>query len=791
MELSQEYLERKIQEGQILDLSYRILGVQGANFLSTQLFELFYLNLECCSIGLATIPDVSRIISNSRIKTLNLNKNYFTDFGAKCIAEQLPGSLLESLSLQENCITSYGAADLAHALEHSNLITLDLSLNNITNPGASALAQVIIQSKLKALYLHCNLISFKGLCEILNRIPESSIEELEFHHNPLTEELNSYLIRLETLNFQSCSLSLRAMGTIVDSLSLNTKVIDFSENELKFEGPVLYPNSYFHKANSKGTTNSDLNQLTEIYLNNQSTIKLEDFDCSKLTHAKFGYIRGLELLPKFRFIYLDLSSPEPLPKINHICTSDLTYLNLSERSNLTTAFSSLPKALINSKIEKLYLKNCRIKNKFLKKLLNAISKRHVKELDLEGNFIGDKGVECLALHIPNWPITYLNLGKNKLTNKSLEFLSRSVPISELQHLDLAENSFGRDSNFLIQILNTSNLKSINLKKTNGTAEVRPEFFFALFTRPTLSKVNLSGAKVLHFEETQLDYLTQKYSLTFLEPGKCLEPPKNSELIDLVIGGARSNLGKILALISPRIKKLSLNHTNDPRVLEFLSGTLVFSQMWRLSLRRGETSQYSIELLCQSLKYSNLRYLDLSSTRLSYYSVSVIAQSLESSRIACLDLSGNNGTSKGVECIAEALPYSSLTCLSLNYSSITSKEAIVLANSLPYCQLAYLYLGKNYIGYGGAHAFSEAIPRSHLLELGIQENPIGDIGAYIICTQLPKSKITRLNASWEQRVDKYQIPYSYREQEYYNISYKGSLVWSVNEYELKFAFKNEF
>ena len=789
MELCQEYLERKIQEGQILDLSYRILGVQGAKFLSTQLSELLYLSLECCSIGLATISDVSKMISNFQLKTLNLNKNYFTDFGAKCIAEQLPGSLLESLSLQENCITSYGVTDLAHALEHSNLITLDLSLNSITNPGAESLAQVIIQSKLKSLYLHYNLISFKGLCEIFNRIPESSIEELEFHHNPLTDEFNSYLVRLETLNFQSCSLSLRAMSTMIRSLSLNTEVIDFSEDELKFEGPVLYPNSYFHRENSKVTTNCDLSQLTRIYLNNQSRIKLKNFDCSKLTHAKLGYINGLELLPKFQFIYLDLSSPQLLPKIKHICTSDLTYLNLSGRNNLTAAFSSLPKALLNSKIEKLYLKNCGIKNKFLKKLSNAISKQYVKELDLEGNFIGDKGVECLALHIPNWPITYLNLGKNKLTTKSLEFLSRSVPISELQHLDLHENSFGRDSNFLIQILNTSNLKSINLGKTDGTAEVHPEFFFVLFTRPTLSKVNLTGVKMLHFEETQLDYLTQKYSLTFLEPGKCLEPPKNSELIDLVLDGARSNLGKILALISPRIKKLSLNHTHDPRVLEFLSGTLVLSQMWSLSLKSGETNQYSIDLLCQSLKYSNLRYLDLSSTKLSYHSVSVIAQNLKSSRIACLNLSGNNCTSKGVESIAEALPYSSLTCLNLNYSSVTSKEAIVLANSLPYCQLAYLYLGKNYIGYGGAHAFSEAIPRSHLLELGIQENPIGDIGAYMICAQLPNSKITRLTASWEQRVNESQIPYSYREE--YNRSYRGSLTWSVNEHKLEFAFKNEF
>lgn len=97
--------------------------------------------------------------------------------------------------------------------------------------------------------------------------------------------------------------------------------------------------------------------------------------------------------------------------------SSLLFLNLSSNKFLTKAFKSLTESLISTKIEELFLANCRIKDKhcdFLNQLIKSMLP--LKKLDISNNLFTDHGISQIFKEIQyNSSLKSLNISKNHLS----------------------------------------------------------------------------------------------------------------------------------------------------------------------------------------------------------------------------------------------------------------------------------------------------------------------------------------------------------------------------------------
>ncbi|XP_031717670.1 dynein regulatory complex subunit 5 isoform X1 [Anarrhichthys ocellatus] len=108
---------------------------------------------------------IGKLLTRSKLETLNMCDNNIRGPGAKAIAHALSvNSTLLSLNLRLNCLRDEGGQAIGKALlNNSTLLHLHLGANQVTGPTAIALSKVLVQNNtLKSINLSCNNLGVDG-----------------------------------------------------------------------------------------------------------------------------------------------------------------------------------------------------------------------------------------------------------------------------------------------------------------------------------------------------------------------------------------------------------------------------------------------------------------------------------------------------------------------------------------------------------------------------------------------------------------------------------------------------
>ncbi|XP_068199343.1 dynein regulatory complex subunit 5 [Antennarius striatus] len=162
-----------------LDFSYNLIGDEGARALG-------------------------KLLTQSKLETLNMSSNQIRGPGAKAIAHALSGNpALLSLNLRLNLLGDEGGEAIAKALMSNNTLQhLHLPANRMTRPTAVALSEALLQNKsLKTLNLCCNQLGVDGgkaLEEAMSS--NSTLTSCDIYQTEVDEQSFSFINRVVRTN---------------------------------------------------------------------------------------------------------------------------------------------------------------------------------------------------------------------------------------------------------------------------------------------------------------------------------------------------------------------------------------------------------------------------------------------------------------------------------------------------------------------------------------------------------------------------------------------------------------
>ena len=155
-----------------IDISHiNIAELSNSNLSQINFLPLEKLNLSYNNISITGIKILSNLLINSKLKKLNLSKNYLGDEGCSILAEGIKfNKSLISINLSRNYIIYQGIVDLALSMKsndnceyNSSIKKINLSRNSINNSG------------------------LKEFCEILKNEPENRFTKINLQYNYITD----------------------------------------------------------------------------------------------------------------------------------------------------------------------------------------------------------------------------------------------------------------------------------------------------------------------------------------------------------------------------------------------------------------------------------------------------------------------------------------------------------------------------------------------------------------------------------------------------------------------------
>ncbi|XP_073699638.1 NACHT, LRR and PYD domains-containing protein 12-like [Garra rufa] len=343
---------------------------------------------------------------------------------------------LKIIQLSNNSITEEGCAALTSAFNSnpSNLIELDLSGNKLGKSGIENICLILKnpQCKLEKLKLFKCKITEKQ-CVILTSALKSNpshLRELNFSGTELrnsgVKNLSDLLMnpqcKLEKLDLRKCGITEKECLTLTSALKSNPshlRELDLSINKIG---------------------NSGVNHLCEILKDSQCKLKKLRFRDCDLTDEGFSAVTlALKSNPS-HLRELDLS----MNKLGDSGMQNLSDLQMNQQC----------------KLEIFHLCGCSITEKQCLILTSALKSNpsHLRELDLSGNQIENKGLRNLCAVLVNCKLERLSL--NACGIRDVSSLSHSLTntnaLQFLKELDLSNNDIGNSKQQLTDVLRDSN-----------------------------------------------------------------------------------------------------------------------------------------------------------------------------------------------------------------------------------------------------------------------------------------------------------------------------------------------
>ncbi|XDV23335.1 hypothetical protein PO909_027944 [Leuciscus waleckii] len=468
-----------------LDLSGVKLGDLDWEKLSALLMDshskVENIKLNSCELTEKSCSVLATVLSSKTIlKEINLNNSRLLDSGVKEICEGLksPVCELKILKLSDCSITEEGYKALASALRSnpSHLIELDLRGND---PGQSGVKELddLLQDQ------NCQLKTLRFLrspaaeeaCQYVTGIVGKNpllLRELNLSEhklgdtrvNQISALLQDKHFKLNTLILCGCSITEKQCLSMTSALCSNLshlRELDLSGNELKNKG-VTHLSDILTDVRCKlerlrlrscKMTDEGCSAVTSALKSNPSHLRELNLSENKLGDSGFKNLSDLLMNPECKLEKLQLCKCSIKEKQCGFLTSALKS-NPSHVRELDLSGNELKHARVkhfydllkNShfKLERLRLRNCGIEVDDCSDLTSALKSNssHLRELDLSGNTLGDKGVKNLYPLLSNeCKLEKLSLCGCNITEKQFLILTPALcySLSNLRELDLSGN----------------------------------------------------------------------------------------------------------------------------------------------------------------------------------------------------------------------------------------------------------------------------------------------------------------------------------------------------------------
>ncbi|XDV23336.1 hypothetical protein PO909_027944, partial [Leuciscus waleckii] len=435
------------------------------------------LNLSGCELGDTRVNQIAALLQDKHCKLniIQFSDCRITEEGYKALASALrsnPSHLIE-LDLTGNDPGQSGVKKLNDLLQDPNCQLKTLRF--LRSPAAEEACQYVtgIVGKNPLLLRELNLSEHK--------LGDTRV-------NQISALLQDKHFKLNTLILCGCSITEKQCLSMTSALKSNPshlRELNLSENKLGDSGfknlsdLLMNPECKLEKLQlcKCSIKEKQCGFLTSALKSNPSHVRELDLSGNELKHARVKHFYDLLKNSHFKLERLrlrncgievdDCSDLTSALKSN---SSHLRELDLSGNTLGDKGVKNLYPLLSNEcKLEKLSLCGCNITEKQFLILTPALcySLSNLRELDLSGNKLENKGVEgvCEILKNPHCKLERLSLNDCGITDVTClaQSLAEKKALQFLKELDLSKNTIGSSEQQLIDVLQNSECK-LSLKK---------------------------------------------------------------------------------------------------------------------------------------------------------------------------------------------------------------------------------------------------------------------------------------------------------------------------------------
>nr|XP_021325109.1 protein NLRC5 isoform X15 [Danio rerio] len=544
-----------------LDLSEVKLGDLDWEKLSALLMDshskVEKIKLNNCELTEKSCSVLAAVLSSKTIlKELNLNNSRLLDSGVRKICEGLknPVCELKILNLSDCSITEEGYEALASALRSnpSHLIELDLRGNDPGQSGVKELTELLQDP-------HCALKTLRFLrspaadegCQLVTGVVGKNpllLKELNLSDhelgdtrvNQLSALLQDKHCQINTLNLSYCSITEKQCEILTSALKSNPshlRELDLSGNELgdfqslgsllknqqfKLEKLILCVCSIKEK---------QCEILTSALKSNPSHLRELNLSGNELKHRRvkqfFDVLKKSTCkLERLRLRYCSIQADDCTDLASALKSnpSHLRELDLSGNNLGDSGVKKLSDLLINQqfKLEKLRLSYCSITEKQCVILTSALKSNpsHLRELNLNGNRLGDSGADGLnhLLSSVDCKLNKLHLCDCSITEKQLliPITATCMGLLHLRELDLSKNQIKNQGVYMLcDVLKNPRCRLKRLRLNDcGITDVTP------LTQSLTKDKALKFLKELELSKNQMGFFEKQKLSDLLRDSNC-------------------------------------------------------------------------------------------------------------------------------------------------------------------------------------------------------------------------------------------------------------------------------
>ena len=632
-----------------IDISkINVIELVNLNLSKINYLILEKLNLSYNNISIDGIKIISNLLINSKIKKLNINKNYLGDEGCSILSKGIKqNNSLISINLSCNYIIYQGIIDMAQAINSNNkdgiynstIKKINFSRNSINNSA---------------------MIEF---CDILKDEPENRFIKINFQYNYITDlSINSFGEFLQNFPEQT-------FLSLTHWININNQVNYFNYcRQLTKLKKIMIQNLIFQENTSKLFNEILLNnkKIEQLYILYNSTISPKDMlnISTGIEHNKF--------LSKLILTQCSIEDEGAIILSQALFNNiNISHIDLDENKIGEKGTKAISEKLLGKiSLKKLILSHNLINSKGALYISQSLGNAQgIQYLLLNSNKIGDEGCEYLYEGIKkNNSLIELNINKNEISNKGIKYISKALLYKEnFMFLSAAENIITDIEEELYNLLSWCKniilsgnplIKNGIIKLLQGTEnnKLYKNTRFKIIDENEIYKFKCFNNNLKEFD-LSYNYLM---NLSLIKNILCL---KNISKLDL----RSNNLGdKNISIISNYIKEnsISLKILNIQSNQISSEGCKSLAEMLKnnkylkiINLAGNSLGFKGIQYLCKSISFNNnkLEELLLNYTKCNDYCCNDIYNMLINSKsLKILSLIGNNFNNKGIDKILSSL-----------------------------------------------------------------------------------------------------------------------------------------